>query len=300
MNEQKVLAALGAAEKVLHRVVCSRSGALAQQAREALDAVKAAQQDLADMRVLPTAQMALVMLVRVHLQRGLSVDQVRALLVCELRGKYGWTKGQANSRVSRAIKLAGVVSKMDEQTRQVKDAAGPDEEPGGSTVSLDFQVRAELQPRPCVLEFARVMERKLRENDWKGGWGELRPFELVGRLEQAVAELRRAMAQEAPANIFGQAVDVANYAMMVADLARGGTLGQQAAGEVPGVSHLLEDLRALAGSMGAACAEYSRAGSRAGLEHRVEEATIQCAMETVAGSCERAVRALIDKYGGRD
>lgn len=180
------------------------------------------------------------------------------------------------------------------------DPAGPDEEPGGSTVSLDFQVRAEIQLRPCVLEFARVMERRLRENDWKGGWSELRPFELIGRLEQAVDELRRAMAREAPANIFGQAVNVANYAMMVADLARGGTLGQQAAGEAPGVSHLLEDLRALAGSMGAACAEYSRAGSRAGLEHRVEEATIQCAMETVAGSCERAVRALIDKYGGRD
>lgn len=124
MNEQKVMAALGASEKVLHRVVCSRSGALAQQAREALEVVKAAQQDLAGMRELPTAQMALVMLVRVHLQRGLSVDQVRALLVCELRGKYGWTKGQANSRVSRAINLAGVVSKMDEQTRQVKDAAG--------------------------------------------------------------------------------------------------------------------------------------------------------------------------------
>lgn len=87
MNEQKVLAALGASEKVLHRVVCSRSGALAQQAREALEVVKAAQQDLADMRELPTAQMALVMLVR-------------------------------------AINLAGVVSKMDEQTRQVKDAAG--------------------------------------------------------------------------------------------------------------------------------------------------------------------------------
>ena len=41
--------------------------------------------------------------------------------------------------------------------------------------------------RPEVLRLAVVMERKLRKNDWKGGWGQL-PAELF--LLRALEELR--------------------------------------------------------------------------------------------------------------
>jgi NTP pyrophosphatase (non-canonical NTP hydrolase) len=77
-----------------------------------------------------------------------------------------------------------------------------------------------LELRPQVAEFAQEMERKLRENDYKGGWDVCSMTYLVRRLSEEVAELKDALinpAQEFP-DIIGEAADVANFAMMVADM----------------------------------------------------------------------------------
>ena len=43
--------------------------------------------------------------------------------------------------------------------------------------------------RPSVLRFAWMMEKRLRENDHKGGWHGALPQELLGRLQEEVQEL---------------------------------------------------------------------------------------------------------------
>jgi len=48
-----------------------------------------------------------------------------------------------------------------------------------------------IQLRPEVRWFAEQMEKTLRDNDHKGGWNEMSHWELVGRLEEEVAELKK-------------------------------------------------------------------------------------------------------------
>lgn len=48
---------------------------------------------------------------------------------------------------------------------------------------------SDIQPRPAVMAFARLMEAKLRENDRKGGWGHCETKYLRRRLQTEVAEL---------------------------------------------------------------------------------------------------------------
>lgn len=57
----------------------------------------------------------------------------------------------------------------------------------------------------------------------------------------------------------------------------------------------MELLIALADDFGKAADEYHRNSAAAGNAGRILDAEINCAMETVAGSCERALRAAIDK-----
>ena len=110
----------------------------------------------------------------------------------------------------------------------------------------------ELEParwRPEVVAFADAMEAKLRDNDDKGGWQDCAPHWLMMRVIQEACELldeldpgRRAAAQfyaasrmlsaacdeldqfgphlktkGDPQRVLCEAVDVANFAMMVAD-----------------------------------------------------------------------------------
>ncbi len=73
--------------------------------------------------------------------------------------------------------------------------------------------------RRVVLRFAVEMERELRENDWKGGWDDEDPETLFESLEEEVDELDGAVDESVPGNdsVRAEAVDVANYAMMLAD-----------------------------------------------------------------------------------
>lgn len=74
--------------------------------------------------------------------------------------------------------------------------------------------------RASVLWFAGEMEKTLRDNDGKGGWGQCGHRWLFERLRQEVDELESAMATaDNQAEVIKEASDVANFAMMIADLA---------------------------------------------------------------------------------
>ena len=80
--------------------------------------------------------------------------------------------------------------------------------------------------RPEVFAFACAMESALRLNDYKGGWQEESTDYLLGRVYMEVAELAEAVKKweltpAAPCRrrLRGEAADVANFAMMLADVA---------------------------------------------------------------------------------
>jgi len=66
------------------------------------------------------------------------------------------------------------------------------------------------------------MEAKLRANDWKGGWRGMSHHELLGLLDLEFEELTEAIAAGSAEGIIDEAVDVANFAMMIADITRAG------------------------------------------------------------------------------
>lgn len=73
-----------------------------------------------------------------------------------------------------------------------------------------------LNLRPEVAAFAALMEQRLRENDHKPGWKEDDPRELYERLDEEAGELDYALAIRD--GIAKEAADVANFAMMIADV----------------------------------------------------------------------------------
>lgn len=86
-----------------------------------------------------------------------------------------------------------------------------------------------LRLRPEVVAFAQAMERKLRANDHKGGWEDEDPEWLMDRLKEEVAELDRAittrdggpLSGRAMKRVIREASDVANFAMMLAQVCGG-------------------------------------------------------------------------------
>ena len=80
----------------------------------------------------------------------------------------------------------------------------------------------DTEPRPAVVRFAQLMERKLRGRDYKGGWKNCTLQCLVGGMMEEVFELTGAMdailTDDGPTNLYAvieEAVDVANYCMML-------------------------------------------------------------------------------------
>lgn len=86
--------------------------------------------------------------------------------------------------------------------------------------------------RQQVAAFAGLMERKLQQNDHKGGWTNESIEYLFDRLKQEVGELQKELKGEIsggakPTNAelaSLEAVDVANFAMMIVDKLTGGKL----------------------------------------------------------------------------
>lgn len=73
--------------------------------------------------------------------------------------------------------------------------------------------------RPVVLAFALAMERKLRAHDDRPGWKDEPNDYLIARLREEMVELAAALdrGRHVPLDIVGEAADVANFAMMIAD-----------------------------------------------------------------------------------
>jgi hypothetical protein len=83
--------------------------------------------------------------------------------------------------------------------------------------------------RPEVIAFAHAMEAKLRENDHKGGWRGCSPDALFDRMRDEGSELlgKLVRMEQLPSNaevrreVAREAADVANFAMMIADVCHG-------------------------------------------------------------------------------
>jgi len=71
--------------------------------------------------------------------------------------------------------------------------------------------------RDSVRFFAEAMEEKLKLNDHKGGWENMDCNHLTERLLDEVAEMKAALT---PESCMAEAIDVANFVMMIWDIAR--------------------------------------------------------------------------------
>lgn len=71
--------------------------------------------------------------------------------------------------------------------------------------------------RTELLRFAESMEIKLKQNDFKEAWGLCAISYLFGQLKEEVHELHVAINDGDVQKIIDECVDVANYAMMIAD-----------------------------------------------------------------------------------
>jgi len=70
--------------------------------------------------------------------------------------------------------------------------------------------------------FAEIMKRKLISNQHKGGWSNDLFSYLLCRLKEETHELEVALTNGCPpAKITEEAADVANFAMMIADVSGG-------------------------------------------------------------------------------
>jgi len=78
----------------------------------------------------------------------------------------------------------------------------------------------EAEPRDVVRWFAIEMERALRANDHKGGWEHESVYDLYWRMRDEIMEMTEAIIDVDDASAARKAVDVANFAMMIWDVAQ--------------------------------------------------------------------------------
>jgi len=74
--------------------------------------------------------------------------------------------------------------------------------------------------KECLDDFRLAMLEKLQANEDKGGWEDCDLDDLKTRLVGEVSELFHAIRHEPRENIIYEAADVANYAMMIAWIAK--------------------------------------------------------------------------------
>lgn len=84
-----------------------------------------------------------------------------------------------------------------------------------------------MELRPEVRAFAEAMEAQLRANDHKPGWKNDSAFSLLVRLQEEKDELLEAVScgrigsPEWAKRVVKETADVANFAMMIADVCGG-------------------------------------------------------------------------------
>ena len=83
--------------------------------------------------------------------------------------------------------------------------------------------------RPELAAFAQLQERVLKLNDFKGGWQDMQLDEVLTRIDEELGELKHVLQyRDGSYNLFPserdretakkEAVDVANFCMMLVDL----------------------------------------------------------------------------------
>jgi len=77
--------------------------------------------------------------------------------------------------------------------------------------------------RSELIEFAEAMEAKLEKNDYKSSWENESTEYLIDRLEEEITELLWARHFGGRGGIANEAVDVANFAMMIYNKAKQGS-----------------------------------------------------------------------------
>ena len=76
-----------------------------------------------------------------------------------------------------------------------------------------------IKLKDSVKWFSQHMENVLRDNDYKGGWEDIDVGWLLGRLQEEVCELENELhVSNNEEKIIKECCDVANFAMMIADL----------------------------------------------------------------------------------
>ena len=84
-------------------------------------------------------------------------------------------------------------------------------------ISAQLDRMEKKEHREIVYNFAKIMENKLKQNDYKGGWSNCDIKWLLSRLKEETVELEQAIENKSKENIVKEAADVANFAMMIAD-----------------------------------------------------------------------------------
>ena len=72
-------------------------------------------------------------------------------------------------------------------------------------------------PREEVQDFAKIMEIRLQQNENKSHWTGCTLGHLLDKMKFNVEQLERALINGRDFKIINEAVDVANYAMMISD-----------------------------------------------------------------------------------
>ena len=74
-----------------------------------------------------------------------------------------------------------------------------------------------MKVRREVSWFSGRVEKKLRVNDFKGGWRREQPIRLYQKLQNELYELYRSFGVGTNGEIIDECADVAAFAMMIAD-----------------------------------------------------------------------------------
>lgn len=104
-----------------------------------------------------------------------------------------------------------------------KEAMGafPFAEPGEGRKAVPSAPGRKPAVRMEVRRLSLLMELKLRKNDFKGGWANSTPEDLLAALKVEVRELEEAISAGDPLEIALECADISNYAMMIADVTEG-------------------------------------------------------------------------------
>lgn len=172
-----------------------------------------------------------------------ALDEIEQLQAAFLKAENSnlLRKQQNEQQAARIAELKAAIERHDESadnyTKIIKDLAVKNSELEAELVRMQkiIQGEPEMVLRPEVRAFADAMERKLQQNDHKGGWGNMPSSWLFRRLRAEMEELEAvrktyidAIEMREPNKdlstlreaILSECADVANFAMMIADICK--------------------------------------------------------------------------------